>query len=57
MARNLHDEDLRLRCPGCAKQFKTREGVANHIKATLHGELLTDWSIPDPSATEAEASQ
>lgn len=47
MPRNEHDEDLRLRCPGCAKRFKTRDAVANHITATLHGELLVDHSMPD----------
>jgi len=48
--RNRHDEDLRLRCPGCGKRFETRERVKNHVRATLHGELLIDHSMPEPAS-------
>ena len=56
MSRNLHDDDLRLRCPGCAKVFKTREAVANHVRSSLHGEWITDFSIP-PSDSEDSAER
>lgn len=53
--RNAHDEDMRLRCPGCRKQFETREGVANHVRSTLHGEWITDFSVPGLEAKPASA--
>jgi len=51
--RNRHDEDLRLRCPGCSKRFETREGVQNHVRSTLHGEWITDFSVPEQFAESA----
>lgn len=45
--RNLHDENLHLRCPGCAKTFATAESVKNHVRATLHGEWIIDFSVKD----------
>lgn len=50
--RNRHDEDLRLHCPGCSKRFETREGVQNHVRATLHGEWITDFSVPEDGERE-----